>query len=455
VFNENNEIIKNKSFRGLNSKSNIDNVDSSKINTNFIFESHANKVIENREINAESDLESKTTKVLQDYEINSYLRRPILINSDRINSDESSSSVVSLDLNSKYSNKNHVNFTHVNFTNSIINENDSVKNKFFNENNEIILNYINNSSSRVYDIDNCNNNIDNVNVNYKSINNIIDKCNKNVDKCSNKYSCSNNNDDVINFSLKDNSAKTLKFSSRFKEKSKSKTTQNPEAKNKNRLNLTEIDQEFEIQRNLTRKINFNSSKSSMKVSKNKLDNYFEKEKTCMKESKEMDDEEIKFKSKVPNNIKNKNYEPKESSIEQEKNIILIVDDNKFIRESFKCLLNKVLEKFNLENKFKIQEAEDKSEIITKVIEDQYNKNRIKYVISDEHMEFMNGSDAVRFLKKLEKNRKIRPIVFTSNSTFENYAARNHMRDIGFEFFLSKPCIESEVYTLLKEWNIIP
>jgi len=174
----------------------------------------------------------------------------------------------------------------------------------------------------------------------------------------------------------------------------------------------------------------------------------------MKESKEMDDEEIKFKSKVPNNIKNNNYEPKGKSVEQEKNIILIVDDHKFIRESFKNLLNKVLEKFNLEKSFKIQEAEDGSEIITKVIEDQYNKNRIKCVITDEHMEFMNGSDAVRFLKKMEKNRKIRPIVFASNSTFENSAARNHMRDIGFEFFLSKPCIESEIYTLLKECNII-
>jgi len=442
VYNEKNEIIESRSFRGLNYRSNIDNVDLRNINNNFNFNSNANKIIENTINHTEGDSDRIDTKVLEDHEINNYLRRPILINYNRINSDESSSSsVVSLDVNSKYSNKNNANYTHINFTKSLIDENDLDINRFFNPNNENMLNYINNCSSRVYDIDNCNNN-----------NNEIDNINNNNINSSSNYS-----DEKIKFSLEDNSPIALKYSSPFKEKSKSKTTENPEAKSENRrLKLTGIDQEFRKQHYLTNYVNFNSSmrNSKNKKSNNLLDNKFEKEKTSMIDSKEKGDEEIEFKSKVTINIKSMNCEPKEILEEHEKNIILIVDDHTFIRESLKSLLNKVLKKFNLEKSFKIEEAQDGSEIITKVIEDQYNKNRIKCVITDENMEFMNGSDAVRFLKKMEKNRKIRPIIFASNSSFQSSTTRNLMRDVGFEFFLSKPCCESEVHTLLKECNII-
>lgn len=118
------------------------------------------------------------------------------------------------------------------------------------------------------------------------------------------------------------------------------------------------------------------------------------------------------------------------------------------------MLKKLIEKFNLTENFKIEEAEDGSEIIRKFIKDQFNKNKIKCVITDENMEFIKGSEAIRILKELEKKRKIRPFFFASNTSYENSAIRKKMRDFGFEYFLPKPCSESDVYKLLMECKII-
>jgi hypothetical protein len=76
-----------------------------------------------------------------------------------------------------------------------------------------------------------------------------------------------------------------------------------------------------------------------------------------------------------------------------------------------------LEKFNLNKNFKIEEVEDGSEIMRKIIEGQCKKNKIKCGIL-ENMEIMTGSEAVKILKGMEKKRKIQPVVFASNTCFD-------------------------------------
>ena len=39
-----------------------------------------------------------------------------------------------------------------------------------------------------------------------------------------------------------------------------------------------------------------------------------------------------------------------------------------------------------------------NEIIQKVIEDQRNGNKIKCIITDENMEYLNGSDAIKIIE---------------------------------------------------------
>ncbi len=396
VTNDKNEIIENKSFRGLSPRSKIEDADSS--NNQF-----KNSIVISE---CDSNSDNNITRVLEDHGINYYLTRHFYKNPSRKNSDLSSSDGNSLNTKSNIYN------THISMTSSIISniENDTNKN---------------NKDKNEWKI------------NPKKYNHKINSSFTNDISYKNSSSGSESDEKII-INFNDNNKK-------------SKTNEYHVAQTLMRnFNLTDRGQEV-TKRLLTDNIMSSPLKLSKEKNSNKL-NMLKNEKISLRhESK--DDEEIKFKSGFTLNI-NKQIEEPEVNLEDERKIILIVDDHKYIRECLKNLLNKAFQKFNLNKSFKIEEAEDGSEIIRRIIEDQYNRNRIKCVITDEHMEFMNGSEAVQFLKSMEKKRKIQPIIFASNSSFENSAMRKHMRDVGFDFFLSKPCSESEVYDFLKECKII-
>ena len=124
-----------------------------------------------------------------------------------------------------------------------------------------------------------------------------------------------------------------------------------------------------------------------------------------------------------------------------------------MRESLRKLLENILVKFNT-NDFEIVEYSDGIDFVNKIIKDQGKNNLIKCVLTDENMEYINGSDAIEIVRKLEKNRKIKNIPIASITAFEN----GHMKDFilkkGANCVLSKPCCEKDLIKLLKEFNIL-
>jgi len=95
--------------------------------------------------------------------------------------------------------------------------------------------------------------------------------------------------------------------------------------------------------------------------------------------------EESFKSK---NKCGKNINP---IVNIKKNKILIIDDHKIIRESLVVLIKKILKNLNKENIFEIIEGFDGVDILSSLIHDQSKENEIKCVITDENMEYINGS----------------------------------------------------------------
>jgi len=124
-----------------------------------------------------------------------------------------------------------------------------------------------------------------------------------------------------------------------------------------------------------------------------------------------------------------------------KKIILVVDDNKIIRESLKNMINKILEKSNKDGEFRVKEGDDGSYFIRQIIKDQFDRNKIKCVITDENMEFINGSYAVAILKELEKKNQIKPVIYASFTNHEEEAIKNNLRKNGIDFFIPKLCSE--------------
>lgn len=184
----------------------------------------------------------------------------------------------------------------------------------------------------------------------------------------------------------------------------------------------EISSDFSIiskrSKNANNKLNINIinneyNKYSQNFNLNKSSSCFSKFKKAASSSKNCQDEDH---SSDIDNISCINLTHKK---DENRRIILIVDDHKFIRESLKKLINKILEKKDLTKHFIVKEVIDGSYLISQIVNDQFNENKISCVITDENMEFINGSEAVRIIRELEKNKKIKPLIIASSTAFED------------------------------------
>ena len=149
---------------------------------------------------------------------------------------------------------------------------------------------------------------------------------------------------------------------------------------------------------------------------------------------------LKKKIKTPKNISNNNIK------------ILIVDDHKVLRNTLKNLCEKLLMKYSKKN-YEFLEANDGVDIIYYLIYDQSQNNLIKCVITDENMEYFNGSEAIKIIRKLEKYNKIKYIPIASITAFENRSMKDNLIKKGADYILSKPCKEVHLKQFFEKFKI--
>lgn len=180
---------------------------------------------------------------------------------------------------------------------------------------------------------------------------------------------------------------------------------------------------------------------------------------CLESNGSSDSSSLKFYVDLKQNNKNAYMNKTKKKIknmnsrEDQRKIIFIIDDHKFVRESLKNLINKILEKKDLNNFYRIKEASDGSDIIKELIKDQFNNNKIKCIITDENMDFINGSEPVKVLKDLEKNKKIKPMPIASISANEDELLKKLIKDVGVDHFLPKPCNQNNLLKFFDEFKI--
>jgi len=126
--------------------------------------------------------------------------------------------------------------------------------------------------------------------------------------------------------------------------------------------------------------------------------------------------------------------------------IIIADDHETILNSLTKIFNNILEE--KKKNIKILKAKDGIDILKHVYEHHSN---IKLIISDENMEFLNGSETMKILKYFERSNKIKPIklaILSSDNKSEYY------KEIGIDKVLDKNFNKQSFYQLLGELGII-
>ena len=139
-------------------------------------------------------------------------------------------------------------------------------------------------------------------------------------------------------------------------------------------------------------------------------------------------------------------------IRRKKQKFLIVDDNYYNSEATKNILTKLFKETGLEIEFVI--CSDGVDIIHQIIQDQSKGNEIKCVITDENMEYMNGSEAIRIIRNMERRNKIKRVNIISVTGNDDAQLSGEITKAGAQMVLSKPLSKSLITMALKHLNVI-
>jgi hypothetical protein len=126
-----------------------------------------------------------------------------------------------------------------------------------------------------------------------------------------------------------------------------------------------------------------------------------------------------------------------------------VDDCISILNSLSKILIEILKESNSD--IKVIKGKDGIDTLKFVYDDQFQDSSIKLIISDENMEFLNGSESFKILKKLEKSSKIKPIKFAIlTSDLKN----DYYQSIGIDKIIDKKYDKNCFRYVLKDLSII-
>ena len=133
-----------------------------------------------------------------------------------------------------------------------------------------------------------------------------------------------------------------------------------------------------------------------------------------------------------------------------KNFVLVVDDNHLINDANKNIVYKCFEKIGM--KVKIILCSDGVDIVSHVLNENIRKN-IKCVITDENMEYINGSEAIKFIRNLESKCYIPHIPCISVTCHEDKNIINNIYASGANHVLSKPLNIAKFINLLQDLKL--
>lgn len=135
--------------------------------------------------------------------------------------------------------------------------------------------------------------------------------------------------------------------------------------------------------------------------------------------------------------------------------IVIVDDQFYCRKILKNLVQQALRVLNIEKKFDIIKSSDGIDTLNLVIRDQKEGNKIKLIISDENMDFINGSQSFNVINNLIVHNKVTvkiPMVILT-ALGEEDAHRKILNVSNADMIIKKPASKFQIVELLQKFLI--
>ena len=127
--------------------------------------------------------------------------------------------------------------------------------------------------------------------------------------------------------------------------------------------------------------------------------------------------------------------------------IIVIDDQRFIRDSLVNIIKNVIKKLETPN-VEIIEGSDGIDLLNHIRLDHSHK--IKCIFIDENMQYLNGTDVIKILRKLENNGKIQNYNVVSITAFEDNETKERILNSGANSIISKPCTKSDITKILKK-----
>jgi len=132
-----------------------------------------------------------------------------------------------------------------------------------------------------------------------------------------------------------------------------------------------------------------------------------------------------------------------------KNYILIADDNHLINDVNKKIIETCLKKLNAN--YEIILCTDGVDIIRNILNEKMKKS-IKCIITDENMEFLNGSEAIKFVRTLQFKNYLERIPIISVTSHEDRTIVNNILSSGANHVLPKPLTVNSMINAFKLIN---
>lgn len=214
----------------------------------------------------------------------------------------------------------------------------------------------------------------------------------------------------------------------------------------------------QLQKDQKSSSNFAKSKQNIKISDKQIQNIRKIERNHSHKSKEDNNQNIKIRNQI--NVVNLSFplrkESKASKLSKffthklSCKKIIIADDMTSIRTAVKNILLSALKDYNEE--YDIIECTDGIEILNQIytLYSFSGDVTISCIITDQFMNFMNGSDIIKIIHSLVKENKIRKIPIIVATAFQDEININNILSSNPDKILNKPLNKAMLLSALKE-----
>jgi len=139
-------------------------------------------------------------------------------------------------------------------------------------------------------------------------------------------------------------------------------------------------------------------------------------------------------------------------IQIQTNSIILADDNHLINTCNKKIILEILNDLQIYD-IEVICVNDGIDVV-KLYLNYENTDIIKFILTDENMDYMNGSEAVKIIRKIESMKNLKRVNIISLSCHEDVNMRNLIIGAGVDYILTKPLSKQILKSLLKKNKLL-